>query len=107
MKHNILQFQITMDNKFFHHVVEAIDQLKENLLYDSGNNSPLFEFHHLLEITAVAEFHEDVISGVSFDSLAHFDNIWAFNGVLVLYLADNQIFFSVTKVSSFNHFASV
>jgi hypothetical protein len=76
-------------------------------LDNSGRNLPALELHQLLQITAVAELHEDVISGVSFDSFTHFDHILAFNGVLVLNLADNQIFFSVTKISSFNHFASI
>lgn len=107
MEHDILQFQITMDDQFFHHVIEAINQLEKNHLDNSGNYPPLFQFHNLFEITTVAEFHEDVISGVSFDSFTHFDNILAFNGVLVLYLADNQIFLSVTKVGSFNYFAGV
>jgi hypothetical protein len=63
--------------------------------------------HDFLEITAIAELHEDIVPCISFDGFPHFDHILRLDRILILYLTHYQAFLHLAELLTLNHFASV
>ena len=89
MQHDILKFQISMDYENIHHIVEAVDQLIHNPLDHLWRHSPAASFHQLLQITAVAKLHENVISSICFYRFAHSCDILTRDCILILNLGND------------------
>ena len=79
-----------MDDQYTHHVVESVDQLLHDFLNNDWADSPLSNLHELFEVASVGEFHEDVVSSVCLDGFSHSANELALDGILILYLRNDQ-----------------
>ena len=64
MKHDILQFEVPVNDEHRHHVIETHDQHLHDLLNDFGVHLELFQLHQVFHIAAIAVIHEHVISRV-------------------------------------------
>eukprot|EP00356_Strombidium_inclinatum_P006656 CAMPEP_0170495328 /NCGR_PEP_ID=MMETSP0208-20121228/15141_1 /TAXON_ID=197538 /ORGANISM="Strombidium inclinatum, Strain S3" /LENGTH=107 /DNA_ID=CAMNT_0010771501 /DNA_START=1286 /DNA_END=1609 /DNA_ORIENTATION=- len=107
MEHDVLQLEVTVDDQDLHHVEETADQLVHYFLDDPRIELPALVLHQIFEIASVAELHEDVVPGVSFDSFPHPDHVLALHRVLVLDLAHNQPLFGLAEAGTLHHFTGV
>jgi len=68
-----------VNHQNIHHVIKSVDQLKHDFLNGLWTYLPLFDLHYFFEVVSVAELHEDVVPGVSFDGFLQADHIVAKN----------------------------
>ena len=89
--HNVLEFEVSVDDKNRHHVVKPCHELSHDGLHDARAQMVVLEVHYFLQVVAVTQLHENVVASVSLDSLTHFDNVLRVNRVLILNLAHDQV----------------
>jgi len=107
MEHNVLEFEVSMDNALDVHVVKSCNQLVHDLLDNIGTDPPVLHLHDLLEIITITKFHEDVVSRIGLDCLIEASNILALDCVLIINLSFYEFLLLVTKVLSLYDFAGI
>ena len=63
--------------------------------------------HDFLEITSIAELHEDIVPCISFNGFSHFDYVLRLNCILILDLTNYQALLDLAELLSLYYFASV
>lgn len=69
VEHDVLKFEVSVDDEDRHHVVEAHDDHLHDFLDDLGIDFELLELHKILHVAAIAVVHEHVVSRVRLDRL--------------------------------------
>ena len=67
----------------------------------------MLELHHFLEITAITELHEYVVSRFCLDGLAHCYDILALYCILILNFADDELLATLVEVLTLYNFAGI
>lgn len=107
MHHDVLEFEISMDNQNRHHIIKTSHKLIHDCLYNAWTQLIIFELHNFFKITSVAKLHKNVISCIGLNGLTHFNYILALDAILILNFTDDQFFLGSTKSWSLHNFAGV
>ena len=91
--HDILKFEVPVDDKNCHHVVETSNQLPHDGLHDAWAQVVTFKIHNFLQVVTIAQLHEDIVPCISFDCLPHFNDILRKDGILILNFTHDQFLF--------------
>jgi hypothetical protein len=105
VNHNILELEVSVDDKYSHHIVETMNKLLHDHMDNLRVQLVLFVFHDFLQIGSIAELHEDVISGIGLYCFAHFDHIFALDSILVLNFTHNKALFYLAELLALDDFA--
>ena len=94
-----------MDDELLDHVMEARDKHEHDLARHLWLNLELLHIHEHLEVTAITVIHEHIVARVSLDSLLKLRYVFTVNCILILDFTDNQVFFILVQILSFDDLA--
>jgi len=87
MDHDVLKFEITMNNKLSNDFTIAFKKLSHHPLDNTMRYLPIFGFKQFPKVTSIAVFNEYIKHRGKFNSFSEVDYIVGFNFILVVYLS--------------------
>jgi len=81
--HDVLELEVSVNDKHLHHIVDARDKLTHNFVDDLRLQLPGLVVHEVFQVVSIAQLHKDVIAVLGLDGLAHVGHVLALHHVLV------------------------